>query len=113
MVINIDEEVFLPAYRHLLESDCDINFLWGGRDSGKSYFIASKLLMDCLKSSYFRCILIKKTHESIKDSQWQMIKDIAEMWGVSQLLDFTSSPLETRCVNGNKCISRGCDNHSK
>jgi len=113
VVININEDVFIPAYRHLLESDCDINFLWGGRDSGKSHFVASKLLMDCLKNEYFRCILIKKTHESIKDSQWQMIKDIAESWGVSHLFDFTSSPLEIRCVNGNKFISRGCDNHGK
>lgn len=42
-----------------------------------------------------------------------MIRDIAEAWGVSHLFDFTSSPLEIRCVNGNKFISRGCDNHGK
>ena len=107
--IEIDINVFLPAYRHLLDSDCDINFLWGGRDSGKSHFIASKLLYDCLSKDYFRCILIKKTHESIKDSQWQMLKDIAESWGVLHLFDFYSKPLEIRCKNGNKFISRGCD----
>lgn len=113
MTVEIDIDVFLPCYRHLLESDCDINFLWGGRDSGKSHFIASKLLMDCMESEYFRCILIKKTHESIKDSQWQMLKDIAETWGVSHLFDFVSNPLEIRCVNGNKFISRGCDKVGK
>lgn len=111
--IEIDREVFLPAYRHLLDSDCDINFIWGGRDSGKSHFIAQMLLLTCLQVSYFRCILIKKTHESIKDSQWQMLKDIAEAWGVSHLFDFVSNPLEIRCVNGNKFISRGCDKAGK
>jgi len=111
--IEIDKSVFLPAYHHLLDTDCDINFLWGGRDSGKSYFIASKLLMDCLSKDYFRCILIKKTHESIKDSQWQMLKDVSESWNVSHLFDFNSNPLEIRCINGNKFISRGCDKAGK
>ena len=111
--VEIDKRVFLPAYHHLLDSDCDINFLWGGRDSGKSHFITQKLVMDCLSLPYFRCILIKKTHESIKDSQWQMIKDVATHWGVEHLFDFNSSPLEIRCVNGNKFISRGCDKSSK
>lgn len=113
VAVDIDIDVFLPAYQHLLESDCDINFLWGGRDSGKSHFICSKLLLDCMQNDYFRCILVKKTHESIKDSQWQMIKDIAASWGVSHLFDFTSSPLEIRCINGNKFISRGCDKVGK
>lgn len=113
VAVDIDIDVFLPAYRHLLESDCDINFLWGGRDSGKSYFIAEKLIVDCLQLDYFRCILVKKTHESIKDSQWQMLKDIAHAWGVDHLFDFTSNPLEIRCVNGNKFISRGCDKVGK
>lgn len=111
--VDIDIDVFLPAYRHLLDSDCDINFLWGGRDSGKSHFIAQKLILDCMHSSYFRCVLIKKTHESIKDSQWQMLKDVSETWGVSHLFDFNSNPLEIRCVNGNKFISRGCDKAGK
>jgi hypothetical protein len=111
--IEIDEDIFLPAYQHLLESDADINFLWGGRDSGKSHFIAQKLILDCLSKDYFRCILIKKTAESIKDAQWQTIKDIVDDWGLSHLFDFYSSPLEIRCVNGNKFIARGCDKPGK
>ncbi len=113
MEIEIDEDVFLPCYRHLLDSDADINFLWGGRDSGKSHFIAQKLLIDCMNDSYFRCILIKKTHESIKDSQWQVLKDIAIDWGVDHLFTFKQSPLEINCKNGNKFIARGCDNPGK
>lgn len=111
--IEISEEVFLPCYRHLLKTDADINFLWGSRDSGKSYFIAQKLVVDCLMSDYFRCILVKKTAESIKDSQWQLIYDICEEWGILHLFKFTKSPLEITCINGNKFIARGCDNPQK
>lgn len=111
--IDIDEEIFLECYRHLLDSSANINFLWGGRDSGKSYFIAQKLILDCLQKDYFRCILIKKTAESIKDAQWQTIKDICEQWGIDHLFTFKTSPLEIVCVNGNKFIARGCDKPEK
>lgn len=113
MNIEIDIDVFLPCYHHLIDNDDDLNFLWGGRDSGKSYFIAQRLLMECLQSNYFRCILVKKTHESIKDSQWQLLKDVAEDWGVDHLFSFNSSPLTITCINGNKFIARGCDNPGK
>jgi phage terminase large subunit len=105
--------VFLPVYRHLVNSTADIDFLWGGRDSGKSTFVAEVLLIECMTLPYFRCILIKKTHESIKDAQWQTLKDIAERWGVAHLFSFSKSPLEIRCRNGNKFISRGCDKPEK
>lgn len=112
--INIEQDIFLPCYHHLLEpNDIDIEFIWGGRDSGKSHFCAQKLILDCLQLPFFRCILIKKTHESIKDSQWQTIKDIVEEWGLESYFHFKTSPLEIECINGNKFIARGCDNPTK
>lgn len=103
----------MPCYQHLLGDVCDINFLWGGRYSGKSHFVAQRLIMDCLTKDYFRCILIKKTYESIKDAQWQMIKDIVNDWGLQDLFHFTESPLVITCANGNKFIARGCDKPEK
>lgn len=113
MRVEIHDDVALPVYRGLLYSEADLNFLWGGRDSGKTHFIAQRLIIDCLRLKYFRCILIKKTHESIKDSQWQAIKDICLEWGISHLFKFKESPLEINCVNGNKFIARGCDKVGK
>jgi len=112
--ICVHEETFLKPYRPLLTSKADVNFLWGGRDSGKSYYIACRLLLRCMQPDYFRCILIKKTFESIKDSQWQLLQDIATEWGVDQYFVFKSSPLEIICLlNGNTFIARGCDKPAK
>lgn len=112
--IEIDEDIILPCYRHFIDSTADINFVWGGRDGGKSYGIAQTLLIESLNPGYFRCILIKKTHESIKDSQWQLLKDIATDWGIDHLFTFKTSPLEIICKhNGNKFIARGCDKPEK
>ncbi len=107
--VQIPIRAFIPHYRHLLASTADINFLWGGRDSGKSHFIAQKLIYDCLTLPYFRCFLIKKTDQSIKESQWQTIKDIVEGWGFGDLFQFRISPLSIQCVNGNRFIARGCN----
>lgn len=111
--IEFDEDLILKPYKNLLNSDASINLLWGGRDSGKSYFIAQKLILECLTSKYFRCILIKKTFESIKDSQWQLIKDIVNDWNLDHLFSFKMQPLEIHCTNGNKFIARGCDDAQK
>ena len=107
--VNIPRKAFLSVYQHLLNSSSDIDFLWGGRDSGKSAHIARQLIMDCLKLPYFRCVLVRKVFNTVKDSQWQLIKDIVEEWGLSDLFTFNVSPLEIKCVNGNKFICRGMD----
>lgn len=107
--VNIPKKVFLPAYQHLLNSTADIDFLWGGRDSGKSAHIARQLIVDCLRLPYFRCVLVRKVFNTVKDSQWQMIKDVVEEWGLQDLFTFNVSPLEIKCTNGNKFLCRGMD----
>lgn len=107
--VEIDKSVYLECYQHILDDDetIDIEFIWGGRDSGKSKFMAQHLTELAMSKEYFRCLLIKETHESIKDAQWQMIKDVAEEWGVADLFTFRSSPLTIKCINGNNFLTRG------
>ncbi|HET6255848.1 MAG TPA: phage terminase large subunit [Puia sp.] len=112
--VEIHKDVYLECFHHLLEpNDIDIEILWGGRDSGKSKFIAQILTEDCMGADYFRCILIKQTHESIKDAQWQMIKDNAEQWGVDPLFRFKTSPLGIECRSGGTFATRGLDDPGK
>lgn len=112
--IEIDKRVFLPCYRHLIDdSGIDIDFLYGGRDSGKSRDEAQRLVLRCLEQDYFRYILVRKTFNTIKDSQWQTIKDVVTDWGLESLFTFNKNPLEISCVNGNKFICRGLDEPGK
>lgn len=113
--INIDyDSVILPVFRHLMEpNDIDIELIWGGRDSGKSKFVAQKLTIDCLQELYFRCLLIKDTHNSVKDSQWQMIKDNAEQWRLDSLFKFQSSPVFIKGPGNKTFHARGMDDPAK
>lgn len=111
--INFDD-VFLPVYEPLRDAPQRLRFIYGGRDSGKSRDAAMRKILDCLTKDYFRCILIKKTHNSIKDSQWQLIQDICIEWGIDHFFDFKTSPLEITCrLNNNKFICRGMDQPGK
>lgn len=83
--------------------------LWGGRDSGKSVATRRKLIIRCLKEKYFRYILVRKVFASIKDSQYQGIKDDVYKMGLQDYFHFTVNPLEITCVNGNKFVCRGLD----
>ena len=109
VTINIPKRAFLPCYQHLLNIDTDIDLLYGGRDSGKSRDIAQMLVVDCLRQTYFRCVMLRKVFNSVKESMWQTIKDVVEEWGIEHLFVFNITPLEIRCVNGNKFVCRGMD----
>jgi phage terminase large subunit len=87
--------------------------LWGGRGSSKSVFAAKKLIFRCLTEKYFRFILIRKQYNSIKDSQYQTLKDIIYELNLQELFEFKISPLEITCINGNKFLARGCDDTTK
>jgi phage terminase large subunit len=87
--------------------------MWGGRGSSKSLFTAKKLIYRCLHEPYFRFILYRRTYNTIKDSQFQTIKDIVYEWGLQDLFTFNTSPMEIRCMNGNKFICRGGDDPKK
>jgi PBSX family phage terminase large subunit len=88
--------------------------LWGGRGSSKTDFIAKKLIFQCISSKYFRHILIRNNYNSIKDSQYQTIKDIIFDLRLESLFNFRVQPFEIECtLNGNKFIARGCDDTTK
>lgn len=111
--VVLDDDLYLPVYRPLLDSRTDIDFLWGGRDSGKTRHIAMQMVADCLSLPYFRCVLVRKVFNTIKESQWQVIKDVVEEWGLEELFTFNKNPLEISCINGNKFICRGMDEPGK
>lgn len=111
--IDIDPDNFLPVYQPTLGSTNDIEFLYGSRDSGKSRHIAQVMITLCLALPKFKCPLIRKVANTVKDSQWTMIKEVVEEWKMDHLFKFTTSPLEIKCVSGGVFLARGLDEPKK
>lgn len=101
------------AFIPLVENTDRYLLLYGGRGSSKSDFAAKKLIYRCINEDYFRCVLIRNTYSTIKDSSYQTIKDIIYELGLEELFEFKLSPLEIICKNGNKFLARGCDDVKK
>lgn len=114
--ISVSKEKFLPIYYHLLDETkkFDIEFLYGGRDSGKSRHIAMQLIYECLHENYFRCLIIRKILDTVRGSQFQMLCDVIELWGLSDLFRINTSALEIVCkINGNGFYGKGLDKVGK
>ena len=116
--INIDyNTVFLPCYHHLLNDGekfkskfYDIEFLYGGRDSGKSRCVAMILVILCMMLPYFKCLLIRKVLNTVRGSQFSLIKSIINSWGIASLFSINESRMEIIFKpNGNGFYSRGLD----
>lgn len=106
---KIINDHFVPSVynrdRYLIE--------WGGRGAAKSDAIAKKLIFRALSEPYFRFLLVRENYNTVKNSQWQTLKDIITDLGLDSLFKFRETPLEITCVNGNKFIAVGCDNVAK
>lgn len=109
--VEINKNVYLKCYRHLLVKDepIDIEFLYGGRDSGKSRHVAQQLIELCLSESTFQCLLIRKVLNTVRDSQFNLLKSIIAEWGLDRLFRINDSRLEIHCRNGNSFYGRGLD----
>lgn len=110
--ITIAKTKFLPCYWHLLNDDegvFDMEYLYGSRDSGKSRMVAMKLICDCLGLPVFRCLLIRKVLNTVRDSQYSLIESVIKEWKLEHLFKFNSSRLEITCINGNAFFGRGLD----
>lgn len=110
--IEWDYDIFLDKFRPLADSDADIFLLYGGRDSGKSKYVAQQGLKDCLElpSGHFKGVLARKTFNSIRGSQYAMVKAEIHKQGLQSFFKFKDNSCEIDCYNGNQFISRGCDN---
>lgn len=107
---KVVNEEFIP----LLKNKDRYLILYGGRGSSKSVFIAKKLIARCMKEKYFRFILYRKVYSTIKESQYQTIKDIIYDYGLQDLFKFNENPLAiTYLPNGNKFLCRGGDDPKK
>lgn len=113
--ISISKEKFLPCYHHLIDDPevFDIDFLWGGRDNGKTRQIAQMGIIECMTNPKFRGLLIRKTYNTVAESMVGMIKIVVEDWGLQQFFKFTTSPLEVKCVSGGAFYGRGLDDVQK
>ncbi|MCX7907953.1 MAG: PBSX family phage terminase large subunit [Ignavibacteria bacterium] len=105
-----NQELFNPIYLPLFHDKNRYKILYGGRDSGKSDFVAQFFIISALKEKFFRGLLIRKFYDSIRASQFQTLIDYIRLWDLSQYFHITQNPITITCVlNGNMILAKGLD----
>ena len=89
--IEIDLSGLLPHQRKLIKSKARKSCLICGRGAGKSYVCAVLALLYLLKG---RNVLIGgTTHDQLHETLFAEIKDVAQRWGIYDLITWRESPM--------------------
>lgn len=107
VVLNIKKGMFLPCYQpYIQDYSCRYNVYYGGRGSGKTHFVISKLLIKGMSEKRV-ILLMRKTATSLKYSVWKELKDAVERFHLTPYFDFHVTDYSATCkLNGTvfKCL---------
>ena len=105
--LNIKKSVFLPCYQpYITDYSNRYNVYYGGRGSGKTRFVMSKLLIKGLKEKRM-ILLMRKTTANCKFSVWKELKEAVARFQLNQYFTFYESDYSAVCtLNGTifKCL---------
>lgn len=87
-------------------------FLVGGYGSSKSYHIAVKLIKKLLEEKR-KALIVREVFDTLRDSCFDLLQEVAAAMEVDELLTFTSSPIQVRFKNGSRIIFKGMDKPAK
>lgn len=87
-------------------------FLVGGYGSSKSYHVAVKIIKKLLEEKR-KALVVREVFDTIRDSCYDLLMEVAEAMEVSDYLTFTTSPMQVRFSNGSKIIFKGMDKPAK
>lgn len=114
--INIHSDVVNEKYLDFVFDEPKHNeiFIYGGAGSGKSYAVAQHLIIRCLTQDFFRCIYLRKVAKTIRNSQFQLFKDIINTYNLNDLFDVRETDMRITCKhNNNMLIAAGMDDAEK
>lgn len=89
-----------------------IYFLVGGYGSSKSYHVAIKLIKKLLQEKR-KALIVREVFDTIRDSCFDLLIEVAEAMGVDTYLIFTTSPMQVKFRNGSRIIFKGMDKPAK
>lgn len=110
--INIDPAIFNSCYRPYLDDDTYVQIFYGGSSSGKSFFLAQRLVYDMLRGghNYFVC---RKQQTAVKKSVFNEVCKAISAFNASKLFTINKSNLIITCVNGYQVLFGGLDDPEK
>jgi phage terminase large subunit len=112
--LNINKDVFLHCYQpYITDYDSRYNVYYGGRGSGKTRFVISKLLLKGLQEKR-TILLMRKVYRKCKDSVWAELKAAIERFKLTKYFTLYEGEYRAVCkLNGTVFKCEGLDEAEK
>lgn len=111
--LTFKEKIFNDVYRpYLVDYSNRYEVYYGGAGSGKSVFIAQKLLIKALKFQR-KILIIRKFGTTLKDSVFQLLLDTLKRWQLYSLCKVNLSTYTITLPNGSSFLFKGLDDSEK
>ena len=113
MKINIHTNIFNPVYLPYLE-DYSTRFLlfYGGAGSGKSHFIAPRLVYKALKDTR-KILVLRKVNRTTKASTFQLLLDTLNQFGILNYCVINRTDFSITLPTGSQFLCMGLDDPEK
>ena len=96
----------------IFDWDYKFYFLVGGYGSSKSYHVATKLLLKLMQEKR-KALVIREVYDTIRDSCFSLLKEVALNMDIYEKLKFKTSPMKILFPNGSEIIFKGMDKKEK
>lgn len=111
--LNIDKSFFNEAYLPILTNTERWTVCYGGGGSGKSHFVAQKMIMKAIKYANRKILVIRKVQATLRESVYALfIEQLSEM-GILGHCKYTTSHMKIELPNGSTFIFMGLDDSEK
>ena len=113
MRLEISKKVFNPHFFPLLEdNEHTIMLLLGGASSGKSYFIAQRIIYRCLIDKR-KVLVLRKSATDCERSCWQDLLGTLDRWHITGKVKIQKTLKIIDFPNGSQILTMGIDNQEK
>jgi phage terminase large subunit len=91
-----------------------LQIYYGGSGSAKSFTKATELLIKAMREPFFRLLFVRKFKDQVRDSQFQLFKDLIKLYGWQAYFHIKDNEMDIRCtLNDNLLLSGGLDDVDK
>lgn len=111
--LHLTREIFNEAYLpYLSDYSHRYEIYYGGAGSGKSVFIAQKILFKALNDKR-KVLIVRKTLNSQKDSCWRLMLEQLSQWQIRGLCKVRITDFAIELPNGSTLLFKGLDDSER
>ncbi len=111
--LNLSKNLFVPVYfPYLQDYQHRYEVYYGGAGSGKSVFIAQKLIVKACQSER-KILVIRKFGTSVRDSTFELIISILKQWKIYEYCKINQSTFTITLPNDSVFLFKGLDDPEK